>query len=255
MVSDQNAGVVMSNRWELPGRARASTVGGGFRCALALAVAAAFASGARAGDAPEPMNRVSFQVESSRDVANDRVHAVVGVTDEDVDPARLADRVNQTMTRALAKARAAAGVRVESGGYTTYPVHENGKLRRWRASQDLILESADVQAVTELIGALQSELQLRSVEFQVSPERRRAAEDELIAEALKLFQKRAEIIRTSLGARSYEVVQISISGDHGPPIRPMQMEARSVGAMVAPPALEGGSSRLSVFANGTIELD
>jgi len=245
----------MSNHRELPSRGGARAIRAALRCALVLTLFAAAPSGASAGEVAEPMNRVSFQVESSRDVANDRVQAVVGITDEDADAARLADRVNQTMARALAKARAASGVRVESGGYTTYPVHENGKLRRWRASQDLILDSADVQAVTALIGDLQAELQLRSVEFQVSPERRRAAEDELVAEVLKLFRARAEIIRASLGARSYEVVQISINGEHGPPIRPMQMEARSVGAMVAPPALESGSSRLSVFASGTIELD
>jgi len=242
----------MSNLLGLSG---ASRVGSCVRCAFLLAFFSAVAGDTNAGEAAEPMNRVSFQVESSREVANDRVRAVVGITDEDADAARLADRVNQTMARALAKARTAAGVRVESGGYTTYPVHENGKLRRWRASQDLVLESAGVQAITELIGALQAELQLRSVEFQVSPERRRATEDELIAEALKFFQARAEIIRTNLGARHYEVVQISINGDHGPPIRPMQMEARSVGAMVAPPALESGSSRLTIFVNGTIELD
>jgi hypothetical protein len=34
------------------------------------------------------------------------------------------------------------------------------------------------------------------------------------------------------------------------------MEARSMGAMApAPPALEGGSSRLSVYVEGTIEFE
>jgi predicted secreted protein len=202
------------------------------------------------------MNRVSFQVESSRDVTNDWIQAVVGISDEDVDAARLADRINQTMSRALVTAKAAANVRVRSGGYTTQPVHENGKLRRWRASQELILESADAPAVTKLVGTLQADLQLRFVEFSISPERRRATEDELIAEALKSFQARAELIRANLGAKHYEIVHISINGDRGSPTRPVLMEARSMGAMApAPPALEGGSSRLSVYVEGTIEFE
>jgi predicted secreted protein len=221
-----------------------------------LASIIAVAGEGSAGEAPDPMNRVSFQVESSREVANDRIQAVVGITDEDADSARLADRINQTMSRAMATARAASEVRVKSGGYTTHPVHENGKLRRWRASQDLVLESADVDAVTKLVGALQADLQLRSVQFSISPERRRATEDELIAEALKLFQARAEIIRANLGAKHYEIVHIAINGNRGSPIRPVHMEARSMAAMApAPPAFEGGSSRLSVFIDGTIEFD
>ena len=66
-----------------------------------------------AADAPDPMNRVNFQVESSRDVANDWIQAIAGITDEDVDAARLADRINTTMTRAMKIANAAPNVRVK----------------------------------------------------------------------------------------------------------------------------------------------
>src|SRR5262245_66305490 len=115
------------------------------RAALALALALAFA-GAAAGQvvAPDPKHRVSFSVERSREVANDWVTAVVGTSDEDSDAARLADRVNQTMSWALGVAKQAGGVTVKSGGYTTHPVHESSgkKIARWAASQDLVLESS-----------------------------------------------------------------------------------------------------------------
>jgi len=146
---------------------------------------------------------------------------------------------------------------VKSGGYSTHPVHEKGKLRRWRASQDLILESGDVEAVTKLVGTLQSELQLRSIGFSVSPERRRGIEDELVAEVLAAFRARAEIVRRSLGARSYEIVQISINTQGGAPPRPVRMMAMEMASasQVRAPALEGGSSRIVVHASGTIEFD
>jgi predicted secreted protein len=229
----------------------AGTAGAAAWIAL-LCTAPAFAEGS-----PEPMNRVSFQVETSREVVNDRVQAVIGVTDEDADSAILADRINTKMSRALAVAKAATGVRVQSGGYSTHPIHQDGKLRRWRASQDLVLESTDIDAITSLVGKLQAELQLRSIGFSISPERRRSVEDELIAEALAAFKERAEIVRKSLGARSYELVQVSINNSSGGPPQPYRMEMDSMmktTSQVAP-ALEAGNSQISVYVTGTIELD
>ena len=216
----------------------------------------AIAGIAQANDAPDPMNRVSFQVESSREVTNDWIQAVVGITDEDTDSARLANRINTVMSKALAVAKTSPKLQVKSGGYSTHPIHQDGKLRRWRASQDLILESADVEAVTALVGKLQADLQLRSIRFSISPERRRAVEDELIAEALAAFKARAEIVRKNLGAADYELVQVTINTQGGTQPRPMMMEARAMSvSRVAPPALEGGSSRLTVHVNGSVELE
>jgi len=221
----------------------------------ALALAAA-APGAVRADAEETLRRVSFQVERTRDVANDWMEAVIGVTDEDTDPAQLADRVNQTMAWALERARSAEGVKVRSGGYSTHPIDRKGEIRRWRAQQDLVLEGGDTEVLTRLLGELQSRLQLRSVRFTVSPERRRRVEDELIGEALTAFQERAELVRTSLGADGWVIVRLGIhpSGG-GPPPRPYRARAMTMEAAdVAPPALEGGESQLQVRVDATIEL-
>jgi predicted secreted protein len=240
--------------------AKIATTGKGriWRGVVVAVALGAIAGVAQAKDEPDPMHRVSFLVESSRDVNNDWVQAVIGVTDEDTDSARLANRINTLMTKALTAAKASPTVQVKSGGYSTHPIHEDGKLRRWRASQDLILESADVKAVTALVAQLQADLQLRSIGFSISPERRRAVEDELIAEALSAFKARAEIVRQNLDARDYELVQVFINTQGGPQPAPMYMEmqARTMSAAkVAPPALEGGTSTISVQVNGTVELE
>ena len=200
------------------------------------------------------MNRVRFEVERSREVGNDRITAIVGVTDEDSDAARLADRVNQTMQWALEKTRAVEAVETRSGSYQTHPVHEDGKIRRWRASQDLVVTSADVEALTSLVGELQSRLLVRSVAFSVSPERRRAVEDELISECLEAYQKRAARIQTGLSARAYALVDLNVdTPSYGPaPRMAMLQESR---ASVAPPAFEAGESELSVRVQATIELE
>ena len=224
-------------------------------CGSVALLACAPLSTASAEESREAGRRVSFRVESAREVANDWVRAVVGITAENADSAKLADEVNRAMAWALEQASRAKGVEPKSGGYHTHPVHEDGRLRRWRASQDLILESADPKALTELVGALQSRLQLRSFEFSVSPGKQREVEEELVVEVLAAFRARAELVRENLGAGGYEIDQVSIdTGGHSPPVVMRHMEARTMSA-VAPPAVEGGSSRLTVAVNGSIVLE
>lgn len=228
---------------------------------LALASLAALAGGApgaaRGQDERDALNRIDFQVEASREVANDRARAVLAVEGEDVDPAALADRINQTMAWALEKARAAEGVEVRTGGYRTYPVHEQGRIRRWRSQQELVLESAEPENLTALVGELQSRLALRAFDFEVSPELRRRTEDELVREVLAGFRARAEIVRNSLEASGYAIVRISVETSGGrPPVRPFAESMRAATVQgVAPPSVEGGTTELVVRAQGTIELD
>jgi predicted secreted protein len=228
-----------------------------FAPALAAALQLFAAAPARAADPAPPMRRVEFNVQSSREVANDWVRASVGVTDEDEDAAKLADRVNQAMAWALERARASAGIKVRSGGYSTFPVSdpESGERRVWRASQELLLEGPDPRAMSELLGVLQSRVQLRSIDFTLSPAQRRKVEDELIDEALAAFLARAARVQQQLGARGYEIVQLSIGSSGGaPPVPMMRAEMAMSSAKVASPAFEGGTSELVVHVNGSIEL-
>ena len=226
------------------------------RAALGLVLALAIAGAAAAESSPaDPKNRASFSVERSREVANDWVTAVVGTTDEDSDAARLADRVNQTMNWGLGVAKQARGVSVKSAGYTTHPVHDkNGKIARWSASQDLILESSDVDAVSELVGKLQSKLLLRSISFSVSPESRRKAEDALIGDVLTAFAERAKRVSAGLGARDYELVSLSLQTPGGGPV-PMYARAEMMMDKAAAPSFESGQSTLSVRVDATIEIE
>ena len=228
------------------------------RAALGAALAMAIAGAASAQPfAPDPKNRVSFAVERTRDVANDWIIAVVGTTDEDSDAARLADRVNDTMDWALGVAKQAKGVTVKSGGYSTQPVHDkDGKIARWAASQDLYLESGDIEAVSALIGKLQSKALLRSISFSVSPETRRKTEETMIGDALNAFTERAKKITGGLAARDYEIVAISIQTPGGG--GPMPMYARAeMAAMdkVSAPSFESGQSTLQVRIDATIEIE
>jgi predicted secreted protein len=212
---------------------------------------------ATADDAETPMNRVSFLVERSRDVDNDWVTAVLALTDDDVDSAKLANRINQTMTWALGVARGHKDLRVKSGGYSTHPVYgdTDRRIRAWRATQQLVLEGDSAEKVSAAVGELQGRLQLQSMRFSVSPVLRRLTQDELIAESLSAFRARAELVRTSLGKSGYALVSISINtGGSVMPVARFE-RSRAMAASVAPPAMEAGTSQVSVGVNGTIELE
>ncbi|BAV34898.1 signal peptide protein [Sulfuricaulis limicola] len=210
---------------------------------------------ATAADDTPRYNQIHFQVERSRPVDNDRMHAVLNLTAEDDNAARLADQVNRTMDGALKTAKARPKIEVRTGSYRTWPVYDKNKIRRWRATQELLLDGSDFAELGNLIGQLQEHLQVGSINFSVSPSRRATVEDELIAQALDAFKQRAELVRRQFTARGYRLVNVSINTGDGQPVpmmRGMAMEAMDKSA--APPALEAGTSILSVNVGGMIEL-
>ncbi len=201
-------------------------------------------------------DQVNFQVQAGRDVENDRVVAVLSATAENRDPAKLADSINSDMHWAVEGLKDQSAIKTQSGSYQTYPVYDNKKIVRWRGRQDLQLESGDVDALSKVLGDLQERLQIQSLQFSVSPEKRIAVESALIEEALAAFQKRAELISRSLGAENYGLVDMSIhTGGMRPPI-PIRAEAASMTSRAAAtaPAIEQGTSRLTVQVNGRIQL-
>jgi len=204
---------------------------------------------------PEPLfNLVTLSAQAEREVPNDLLTAVLAADQEGTDPAQLADAVNRTMQRALAIAQGYRGVKARSGNSQSYPVHDKGRVVRWRVRQELRLESGDFAAVSELIGKLQANLVVAGMTLSVSPEARRQAENALIAEALAAFDERARVVREAMKSKGYRMKELQISGADQP--RPML--ATSVRAMsaesLAPPAIEAGATRITMTVSGTIQL-
>lgn len=211
-------------------------------------------AGAESPHAPR-YDRVRFSVERNAHVENDRVSAQLVTEREGSDPVGLADEVNQAMEWALAKVRDADAVEGRTENYQTFPRHVKEDERVWVVSQELLLESSDVDALRVLLGELQARLQLRGMGFFPSDARRREAEEAVTLEALAAFRARAERVREALGFAGWRLVELSIGAGGEPPPQPrygrtMMAEA----AMAAPPALEAGESEVSITLHATIEL-
>jgi predicted secreted protein len=226
-------------------------------CALALGWLVSAAASAEPL-LPVPKDQVSFRVEAKREVPNDWIAATLGVEEESGDAAGLAARINQRMAAALALAKADQRLLVSSGAYQTYPVYDRTRIVRWRASQDLVIETAEVDALTQMAGSLQAQgLLLRGVSFSVAPETRKRVEDELIVEALSLFRERAGLIARGLGRRGWNLMSLSL-GESGPPPMPLYQTrgmAMEAAAPAAAPALEAGRSTLRIEASASVEIE
>ncbi len=124
----------------------------------------------------------------------------------------------------------------------------------WRGQQSLELESKDTESLARLAGELQEQLQIKSMNFSVSNEKRRAVENRLIGAALDAFKERARIVGDNLQANSYRIVDINIGTSGQAP--PVIYKARMAMAMEASDAVsvEGGESDIRVTVNGSIEL-
>lgn len=205
----------------------------------------------------EPYNRVDFQVEAGREVANDLLVAGMSIEVQDKQPSRVAQQINTAINDALKKAAAFSGVKVSSGGQNTYPVYgKNNQVDAWRGHADIRIESRDFKAAGELIMQLQSTLQLTGLDFTLAPDTRAQSEDDLITEAIKAFQARAEAIRTAMGARSYKNVHFSINSNRPPVFSKAMMRAAPMAAdaSIPEPEFAGGDTRMTVMVGGTIEL-
>lgn len=201
---------------------------------------------------------VNLQVQSTREVTNDLMQAVMSSEREDKDTARAADAVNKTLREARAAAAKYPAVAIESGSYQSYPVYDkNGRsIVGWRVRAELRLKSRDFGQLTTLLGVLQSNMQFNGLEFTVAPETRRAAENELIGEAVAAFKQRAAIAQTALQTGGYTIKELNLNTQEEGIVRPMMKMASAAreDMQVAAPVAEPGTSRVSVQASGVIEL-
>ncbi len=226
-----------------------------------LAACIVLASGgiARAADAPAPGAPViTLSAAATASIANDRVYAWLRAEADNADPARAAADVNGRMAKALTRAKAVAGVDAATSGYSSFQVTEKNQPTRWRVAQTLTLEGTDFAAMATLVSKLQADdaLVMSGMNFAVSADARRRAEDALTQQAIKAWQARAQNAANGFGYQAWRAGKVTIqTGDFA---RPAPMFRQGVSAMAAsaqPVALEAGNTDVTVTVSGEAVLD
>jgi predicted secreted protein len=200
---------------------------------------------------------VDLTAEASRPAANDMVRATVFAEAGGSNPAELARRVNQDIGEGLKVIKARPGVSVKSGRQSTFPVYsQNQKIESWRVRSELVLESRDAAAVSELLGQLQQmRLAISDVSQLPTPETRRKVEDEATREAIAAFRQRAAVVAEVLG-KSYKIRHLSIQQSGQMPPMPMLRASRAMAAEAAAPPvpMEAGESLVTTTVSGQVEV-
>ncbi|WP_109514451.1 SIMPL domain-containing protein [Pseudomonas ovata] len=224
---------------------------------LALS-ATVLASAAVAADEPR-FNQVSLRAEVNKEVARDLMQVTLYTEAQDRDPGKLAAQVTESLNKAVGQARQVKAVEVRQGSRNSSPVYDDKgqKIIAWRERAELRLESADFAALSQLTGDLLTILKMDSMDFSISSATRRASEDDLLKEAVAAFKSRAQLVTDAMGGQGYKVVNLNLntSGYPQPYLRspaPMMMKADRAEAVA--PDVEAGTSKVTVAADGMIEV-
>ncbi|AOI71218.1 SIMPL domain-containing protein [Burkholderia ubonensis] len=232
--------------------------------AAAVPVALTLASPAARAQAvnphfPEPSGVLSLSSQASAEVPQDIIHITLFYEQQAKDPGSLTSALNQRADAALAQAKAVSGVAAHTGAFSVYPsTDRDGRISAWRGRTEVVLESRDFAAASKLAGQLSNLMQVANVEFSLSPEAQRAAEQKLTTEAIKSFRVRADEAAKAFGYNNYSIRDVNVgSGRNVQPYpRMMAMAAAPMDSakMSAPIAVEGGKATVSVTVNGSVQM-
>lgn len=210
----------------------------------------------QAGDDHETLfNKVSLQAEAQREVPNDEMSVMLVAEHQGSEPSVLAERVNEDMDWALKRTKQADAIKAETRGYSTQPIYDDGVVRGWRVRQQLQLKSEDFAGLTELLGELQERLQIAQMGFSPTPETQQKHQDELITEAMERFKERVAIIRKSMDDRDYRIIDLNVNTNgfgHRPYAAMADMSMAK--AERSAPAVEGGTSQVTVTVSGSVQF-
>lgn len=197
---------------------------------------------------------IDLSADASRPAANDLARATVFAEATSASPGESAKKVNAMVAEAVSAAKGYSRVKVQTAGTHTYPVYaKGGKIESWRMRSDIVLESGDTAALSELVGKLQGSLGVSNVTLQPAPETRKKAESEATLEAIAAFKARAKLVADALG-KPYRIKHLSLGGQQYRPPVPMMRAAPMAAMEAAPMPMEAGESQVTATVSGQIEL-
>jgi predicted secreted protein len=226
--------------------------------AVALLALAYLSLPAAAAEAPAPagVTVLHLSAEADRMVPRDRLRAVLSVEGADADPARLQADINRRMAEAVARAKTVSGVTLATSGYSVFEEMAKGEPPRWHGAAGLTLTTRDAAPLLALVGELQqSGLVLSALNYELSPEAARKAEDALTAEALAHLRERASRVAESLDLTVLRIRDLRLGNAAGTAPQPrVFMLNQAVSAAAPPPVAEPGDASVSLSVDADVEL-
>jgi predicted secreted protein len=230
--------------------------------ALCAVVLLTLTSVARAADDTDKEDRgktvLQLSAAAERVVPRDRLRATLRAEVTDADPLKVQAEINKRMNKALDRARAASGVKAETGGYSIYSFVDQNKNTLWRGSQFVSITGTDFNSVLNVARDLQTGgLLMSGMGFDLTPEAYQKLKDELEAEAVTKAVARARALAKAAESSVIRVRVIRVgepSGYHPPMPMPKMMEARMAAAPMQAPAAEAGEETVRVQVEAEVVI-
>lgn len=176
---------------------------------------------------------------------------------------KVVEQLNKHITKVKSLGNA---LELKSLDVSSYPIYsqtkgdEVPKIIAWRVSQNLEVKTKETSLVPKVIEVINGELQLSSLNFNVSHEAQNRYQQELILQAVDNATQKAVWVAESLGCQAS---QVSLNGIRFPgtaSIRPEYslMRASSANKALADsaptPLVEAGTSNLSLSVNAEVTI-
>jgi predicted secreted protein len=201
---------------------------------------------------------LSLESTVTTQVTPDMAVIVMAVDKEGTDTAALTSETNQVLAKALADAKATAGVQASSGGYNTTQIYNNKGVRTgWHVRAEIILKSKDFGSLGKLAGKLSTTMQIAQNSFELSPELKASEEQGLIERGIAALQQKAKAAVKSLGYKDFVVREITLGSaqvQFNPQmnVRVASMAKMEGGGDAMP--IESGRVNLQLSVNGQLTM-
>ncbi|OOF81040.1 SIMPL domain-containing protein [Rodentibacter caecimuris] len=206
-------------------------------------------------------NIVSFNAEAEKSIERDLLNVRLFYQVDGKDLADLNKTISERLNKAVGIVQKQSAVEIKGNSRnTSVRYNDEGKKTGWIARADLVLESKDFQALSEVLNSLDGILAIEDINATISPEKLMSVESELTQAVIEKFKNKATLIQHSLQMNNYRILNLDISSvNESTPIRPYASPRAAKVAMLSSDAapnafLENGKEAVRVQATAQIEL-
>lgn len=201
-------------------------------------------------------NVVNLQAQAEREIPNDQMIVVLATEHEGNDAGKISKQINQDMQWALDIIKTYKDVESKTGNYQTWPVYNKQTVTGWRSRQQVEIKSQNMTGLSAVAGKLQEKLQIKQMTFSPTDATRKQFENELIEEAMEAFKARVIIIGKHMDQENHRIININVNtGGYQPPVMYERAAIKTTSLYGASePAVEAGSSKITVTVNGTVQF-
>ncbi|AKO45147.1 SIMPL domain-containing protein [[Haemophilus] ducreyi] len=209
-----------------------------------------------------PKTVFEFSTEINRTIEKDVMQAVVYSRKTGKQLPDLKKSVSLHLNKVIDNAKKQSDIELEANGVRNFVNYDNNnKPDGWVAEGQVYLKSKNFEALAKVLEQLDSEVAISDIYFNVSPEKAKTLENEMILDVLKQFKHKAEVVQAGLNAKNYVLTDVKLDTPNGNldqfEVRSFAMMARSVRPASAKEelSLEPGKATLSARASGKVQFE